>query len=137
MKNILKVVFVIIGTLIGAGFASGQEMYVFFFSFGIKGFIGILISSIFMGIVIYQTLKILNKYEIKNYKEFLEILLSKNKNTNIKNIVNLLVNTFILVTFFIMIAGFGAYFEQEFSINSLMRKYHVSYIMFWSIYDKY
>ena len=32
MKNILKVVFVIIGTLIGAGFASGQEINTFFFS---------------------------------------------------------------------------------------------------------
>ena len=31
MKNVLKVVFVIIGTLIGAGFASGQEVYFLFF----------------------------------------------------------------------------------------------------------
>ena len=29
MKNILKVVLVIIGTLIGAGFASGKEVYFF------------------------------------------------------------------------------------------------------------
>lgn len=121
MKNILKVVFVIIGTLIGAGFASGQEMYVFFFSFGIKGLIGILISSILMGIIIYKTLKLINNYPINNYKELLEILLSKSKYKNIKNIINFLVNIFILVTFFIMIAGFGAYFEQEFSVNSLIR----------------
>lgn len=119
MKNILKVVFVIIGTLIGAGFASGQEIYVFFFSFGIRGLFGVLISSILMGLVIYQTLKIINKYQINNYKDFLDILLSRNK--DIKNIINLLVNIFILVTFFIMIAGFGAYFEQEFSVNSLIR----------------
>ena len=45
MHNILKIVFVIIGTVIGAGFASGQEIYLFFFSYGIKGLIGILISS--------------------------------------------------------------------------------------------
>ena len=30
MKNISKVSFVIIGTMIGAGFASGQEIYAFF-----------------------------------------------------------------------------------------------------------
>ncbi len=119
MKNVLKVVFVIIGTLIGAGFASGQEVYVFFFSFGIKGIIGVLISCVLMGVVIYQTLKIINNYQINNYKDFLDILLSKNK--NIKKIINLLINIFILVTFFIMIAGFGAYFEQEFSVNSLIR----------------
>ena len=60
MKNILKVVFVIIGTLIGAGFASGQEMYIFFFSYGVKGILGILISSFLMGFIIYKTLKLIN-----------------------------------------------------------------------------
>ena len=62
--NILKVVFVIIGTLIGAGFASGQEMYLFFYSYGIEGVIGILISSILMGIVIYKVLVKVRKNNI-------------------------------------------------------------------------
>lgn len=135
MKNILKVVFVIIGTLIGAGFASGQEMYLFFFSYGIKGLIGILISSILMGIVIYQTLKLLNKYEINTYKDFLDLLITtKNKNGkskfNIKDIVNYIVNIFILITFFIMIAGFGAYFEQEFGINSIIGSMLLAFLTF-------
>ena len=67
MKNVLKVVFVIIGTLIGAGFASGQEVYLFFFSYGMKGLIGILISSIIIGVVIYSTFNILNKYKLLAY----------------------------------------------------------------------
>ena len=125
MKNILKVVFVIIGTLIGAGFASGQEIYLFFFSYGKKGFLGILISSILMGLVIYKTLSIVNKYNIKTYKDFLDVLLpskttTENKHFNIKIIINLVINIFILITFFIMIAGFGAYFEQQFGLNSLI-----------------
>ena len=69
MKNILKIVFVIIGTLIGAGFASGQEIYIFFFSHGMKGLLGIVISSSLMGIVIYQSLKIIKTEEINTYKE--------------------------------------------------------------------
>ena len=64
--EILKVVFVIIGTLIGAGFASGQEIYAFFFSFGIKGLIGILISSFIIGITIYKTLQIVHQNNIDN-----------------------------------------------------------------------
>ena len=119
MKNILKVVFVIIGTLIGAGFASGQEMYIFFFSYGIKGILGIIISSILMGIVIYKTLLTAHKYKIKNYKNFLEIYI-KEKFSYLKKIINIVINIFILITFFIMIAGFGAYFEQELGINSLI-----------------
>lgn len=37
MKNNIKIIFVIIGAVIGAGFASGQEIYLFFYSYGIKG----------------------------------------------------------------------------------------------------
>ncbi len=123
MKNILKVVFVIIGTLIGAGFASGQEMYLFFFSYGIKGLIGIVISCVLMGLIIYKALCLIDKYNIKTYKEFLEMFVKPKQNEsffNLKNIVNIVINIFILVTFFIMIAGFGAYFEQELGINSLI-----------------
>ncbi len=118
MKNILKVVFVIIGTMIGAGFASGQEVYLFFFSYGIEGLIGILISSLIIGFVIYKTFQIVDKYGVNTYKEFLDILIQKN--SKLKPIINTVINMFILITFFIMVAGFGAYFEQELGINSLM-----------------
>ena len=128
MKNVLKVVFVIIGTLIGAGFASGQEVYLFFFSYGMKGLIGILISSIIIGVVIYSTFNILNKYKINTYKDFLNILIPKN--TKLKIIANFIINIFILITFFIMIAGFGAYFEQEIGINKLVGSLILAIITF-------
>lgn len=115
MRNSLKIVFVIIGTMIGAGFASGQEMYLFFFSYGIEGLIGIVVASVIMGWVINQTLKMAKKYEITTYKEFLDKLIPKSK--KIKVIINFIINSFILITFFIMIAGFGAYFEQELAVN--------------------
>jgi len=115
MKNCLKVVFVIIGTLIGAGFASGQEIYLFFYSYGMKGIIGIFISSILMGIVIYKTLILVKENDLNNYKDLLNLLIKKEK-----NIINIIINMFILITFFIMIAGFGAYFEQELGINSMI-----------------
>lgn len=115
--GILKVVFVIIGTLIGAGFASGQEIYIFFFSFGIKGIFGIFISSSLIGITIYKTLKIIEENNIKNYKEFLDCLI---KSKRLKEIINTVVNIFILASFCIMIAGFGAYLEQKFKLNSII-----------------
>lgn len=115
--GILKVVFVILGTLIGAGFASGQEIYIFFFSFGIKGILGIAISSLIMGIVIYKTLDIVYRKNIKNYGDFLEEFI---KNSKIKNVINAIVNIFILVSFYVMIAGFGAYLQQELNLNSII-----------------
>lgn len=115
--DILKVVFVIIGTLIGAGFASGQEVNTFFFSFGVKGLIGIILSSFIIGIIIYKTSKIIYKNNINNYKEFLNCLL---KNEKINNITNSIINIFILVSFYVMIAGFGAYLQQELNLNSII-----------------
>lgn len=125
MKNILKIVFVIIGTMIGAGFASGKEIYLFFFSFGIEGIIGLLISAVITGITIYKTLQIINKNNIKTYKEFIYYLgKNNNKNNNnnnkkIGNVINVVVNSFILVSFFIMIAGFGTYFNQTYGIPKI------------------
>lgn len=115
--DILKVVFVIIGTLIGAGFASGQEVNTFFFSFGVKGLMGIILSSFIIGIIIYKTFKIIYKNNINNYKEFLNCLL---KNEKINNITNSIINIFILVSFYVMIAGFGAYLQQELNLNSII-----------------
>ncbi len=115
--EIFKVVFVIIGTVIGAGFASGQEIYSFFFSFGTKGLIGILISSLIIGITIYKTFKILHKNNIDNYGDFLNVF---NKNKKINNITSTIINIFILVSFYIMIAGFGAYLQQELQLNSII-----------------
>lgn len=114
----LKIVFMIIGTMIGAGFASGQEMYLFFFSYGIEGLIGILISNTIIGFVIYRTFEIVEEHGVSTYKEFIDILILKK--SKLKSIINVIINSFILITFFIMIAGFGAYFEQELGINSLI-----------------
>ena len=115
--SILKVVFVIIGTLIGAGFASGQEIYTFFFSYGINGILGIVISSSIIGFTIYKTFKIVEKNNIKNYKDFLNFFI---KNEKIKELINSVINIFILVSFYIMIAGFGAYLEQEINLNNFI-----------------
>ena len=123
MKKILKIVFVIIGTLIGAGFASGQEIYSFFYVYGKKGIIGLILSALIMSVVIYKVLKIIKDEKIRNYKELLEVIISKKskrKNFNLKSITNNIINMFVLITFFIMIAGFGAYFEEQLKINHII-----------------
>ena len=133
MKNILKIVFVIIGTLIGAGFASGQEMYIFFYSYGINGIMGLIVSSSLMGAIIYKTLKIVNKNNVTNYKEFINIIINKkykHEFLNLKNIFFIVINIFILITFFIMIAGFGAYFEQVLKINHFIGSIILAFLCF-------
>ncbi|MEI3395716.1 MAG: hypothetical protein V8R82_08575 [Clostridia bacterium] len=117
MRNVIKVISVIIGTVIGAGFASGQEIYTFFFSYGINGLFGIMLSSFIMGIVIYKTFKIIEYEKVETYDEFLNNLI---KNDKMRNFTDILINIFILISFYIMIAGFGAYLEQEYKINGII-----------------
>ena len=127
MKKILKAVFVIIGTLIGAGFASGQEIYVFFYQYGINGIFGMIISSILLGFVTYKVLYICKENKVTNYKSFLKIFIKKEKQLDIFNTI---INIFILITFYIMIAGFGAYFEQQFGISSLLGSILLAFICY-------
>ena len=95
----------------------GQEIYLFFYRYGINGIAGIIVCNILMGFVIYKTLSIIRVNDIKTYKEFLDIItsnLKKSKHFDISEITNNIINIFLLVTFFVMISGFGAYFSQEY-----------------------
>lgn len=115
MKNIIKVVCVIIGTIIGAGFASGKEIYVFFNQYGMKGILGIGIASTLTGVIIYHVLMQVRNIEAKNYNHYLESIGVKSK---IREILNCIINVFLLISFYIMIAGFCAYFKQEYGFSS-------------------
>lgn len=117
MKEVFTIVLVIIGALIGAGFASGQEIYSFFYSYGAIGIIGIIITGILISLTIYKSLKIIYKNRIDNFEQFLKVFINNEKVTKV---INGIINILLLVTFYIMIAGFGAYFEQEIGINKIV-----------------
>ena len=117
MIEVISITLVIIGALIGAGFASGQEIFSFFYIYGKNGIYGILIMSILIGIFIYKSLKIIYKKQVYNYNDFLNLFI---KNTKIRNVILWIVNVLLLVSFYIMVAGFGAYFEQEIGINRII-----------------
>lgn len=134
MKNILRVIFVIIGTLIGAGFASGKEIYIFFNKYGICGIIGILISGLLLGVLVYKVFDILAKQKvIHEYNELLNYIfyngrnnkgqickigrINKDNNINIVKIINYTINIFLIISFYIMVAGFSSYFKQEYNIS--------------------
>ncbi len=117
MIEVISITLVIIGALIGAGFASGQEIFSFFYIYGKNGIYGILIMSILIGIFIYKSLKIIYQKQVYNYNDFLNLFI---KNTKIRNVILWIVNLLLLVSFYIMVAGFGAYFEQEIGINRII-----------------
>ena len=117
MKEIFTITLLIIGALIGAGFASGQEIYSFFYAYGSSGILGIIVTCSLIGLLIYKSLQIIYDNNIENYSEFLRVFI---KNDKVVAVINNIMNILLLVTFYIMIAGFGAYFQQEFEINKII-----------------
>ena len=120
-------IFSIIGTLIGAGFASGQEIYVFFYKYGINGILGLILCSFMIGITIYMTLDTVYNKKINNYESYLHENFNSKKMCYVSNII---VNVFLLITFYIMVAGFGSYFEQQFNISNIIGVIIFSFLCF-------
>lgn len=114
MKGIIKVSAIILGSIIGAGFASGQEIKIFFTSYGTSGLLGLLIAVTIIVIIINLVLRISFKKNIENYISFLEKICCNNKvlSDTMKNIVNI----FLLSSFFIMGIGFATCLEEQFYI---------------------
>lgn len=111
--NVIKVIAVIIGTIIGAGFASGKEIYIFFAQYGKYGIIGAIFSAILMAIIIYSTILIVKKSKVKNNNEFIAQISNKESMIEIlKNIINI----FLVVSFWIMCAGFCTFLNQEMGV---------------------
>ena len=96
----------------------GQEIYLFFYRFGINGIFGIIACNIIMASVIYKTLKITYSKNINSYKDFLNHIFSNN--LKLSKITNIIINIFLCATFYIMIAGFGTYLSQTFGINQII-----------------
>jgi len=119
INSICKITFVIVGTIIGAGFASGQEIYTFFNKYGFNGLIGICISILLMSYIIYKTFKIVLEKNINNYEEFIKNIMPKKfkENKILTYTINNIINIFLLICFNIMVAGFATYFVQELNIS--------------------
>ncbi len=98
----------------------GKEIYIFFSKYGLYGIIGILLSGTILGILTSKVLKIIGEeQEVNTYNEFLFYIFN-NKNSKLVVILNYIINTFLLITFYIMVSGFTAYFKQEYNIPNYM-----------------
>ena len=117
MKNTIKAICVIIGAIIGAGFASGREIYIFFTRYGIKGILGIVIATAITGVLIYKVLLRIRNQSVNSYHQYLETITT---NSKMKDIASYIINLFLLISFYIMIAGFCTYFNQEFNLPKIL-----------------
>lgn len=93
----------------------GKEIYLFFGIYGINGILGIIVASTLIGVIIYKVFQSIKKGE--SYEAFLHQIY---KNEKSRDIIKIIVNIFLLISFYIMVAGFSAYFSQELKIPNIV-----------------
>lgn len=130
-----KIIFVLIGTFVGAGFASGKEVFNFFTCYSYYGIISIFIFSILLLFLIYKCLNIKTKLKINNYDEFIFYLEKKYKFFNHKFFL-ILINVFLASSFYIMIAALSSLFNYQFNIAKFLTIIWTIFICFFIFYKK-
>lgn len=112
-RNILKVASIYIATIIGAGFASGQEIVQFFSTYYEGGFYGIILAGVLFSIIGYTVLDRVYRERIRNYDEFLFPSVGWIAGW----IMEIIVALFVLSLFCIMIAGSGRILTEKFGLS--------------------
>ncbi len=93
----------------------GQEIYVFFGRYGHIGTASLIFSCFILGAVIYKTMKIAINTNSNNYNDLINKIMP-GRDKVIVDILKIVVTSFLGISFMVMVAGVGTYFEQEFCI---------------------
>ena len=105
----LKVAATYIGTVVGAGFATGQEILQFFSRFGPLGLAGILVSAFLFILFGYIIMYIGRELKAKSHMEIIRY----SGGRFIGTIIDVIITFFLFGAFTAMIAGTGAMLEQR------------------------
>lgn len=117
--------FLILGAIIGVGFASGKEICVFFFDFGGASIIGLLAFGLLYVYLFFVIQHISHKLKINSYDKFNAVMFGKLcKLTNIVMLINF------VITSAGMLAGADYLFETFFNIKYKIPSIVLSVITF-------
>ncbi|WP_066317740.1 hypothetical protein [Bacillus sp. FJAT-29814] len=100
---------VYVGTVVGAGFATGKEIVEFFSRFGFFGFISILMSGYLFVMIGSKLMRMAAQIKAKSYQEFNEYLFGRWAG----NVINFFMLFMLLGVSAVMLAGAGAVFEEQ------------------------
>jgi len=115
LVKIFQVATVFIGTIVGAGLASGKEITEFFTMYGINSFLGIITCGVFYIIMGSIISKISIDYNLSSYSDVINII-----SPNILGKFTGFITTFFLISSAsIILAGSGALIHQFFGIPKI------------------
>lgn len=119
MKNIVKIAGVYIGIIIGAGFASGQEINRFFIYYGSKWILGMILTGIFFCVLGSAVLNIIYENKIDTYHDFMHVIMGKSTAKAMEWISGI----FLCILFFTMTAATGAVAKEAFGFHYIVGVY--------------
>lgn len=114
IKAILQVAATYIGTIVGAGFATGKEVVQFFSQYGMIGIIGILISGYLFIWVGTKSMLIAKRINANSYQEINEYLFG----LKIGRVVNIVLLIMLFGVTSVMFSGTGAVFREQLGLPS-------------------
>lgn len=116
MKKILQIASAFIGIIVGAGFASGQEILQYFTSFGYIGTIGVIISTALFTYLGMMLTRLGSQTRTTSHRDVIYFISGR--------YLGAIVDYIIVFTLFgvgvVMLAGAGSIFNQQFGLPSFV-----------------
>lgn len=113
LKTSFQVAATYVGAVMGAGFASGQEIQQFFVRFGAWGLIGICLSSLLFAWLGWIMLDLQERRQVSTYPEFFRNLFGK----SLGKAADILVSILLFLGMLAMLSGSGALFSEYFGFS--------------------
>lgn len=112
IKNILGIAMAFVGVVVGAGFASGQEILQFFSSFGYRGLLGGVVSGLCFTILGMAVGELSQVSVSHSFKEGLYLICGPRLGV----VVDIMITFFMYAIAVVMFAGGGSLMEQQWGV---------------------
>nr|WP_087973574.1 hypothetical protein [Oceanobacillus rekensis] len=116
MRKIFKISSAFVGIIVGAGFASGQELLQYFTSFGYMGTIGAFVAIVLFGYLGMILTKLGSRTRAESHQE----VIHKISGRFLGVIIDYILVFILLGIGIVMIAGSGSIFHQHFGLPSIV-----------------
>ena len=107
-KEVCKIAGAFVGVIVGAGFASGQEILQFFASFGTIGLVGCVVSGVVFVMLSMAFSTMGQRLKAKSHKEVITAMLGK----HLGAVFDVLITFFLFAITVVMLAGAGSLLKQ-------------------------
>ncbi len=105
-----------VGTVVGAGFATGQEILTFFTHLGLSGIYGVLLATILLAVLGSAVLRLGQQLRAESHRELVEEVAGR----TFGRLTDWVITFFLFGGAAIMMAGSGAVFAEHWHLNRFM-----------------